>query len=96
MTRMIAIGNEEFVMGFELVGIQGYPLSDLEKYFSKSEDIGIIVLNQNDYNTLSLKIKNQIDKMLKPIVVILSDSDIKGSNLREMIIKSLGVDLLKE
>lgn len=96
MTKIIALGNEEFTLGFELVGIESGKVENIEKYFQKTEDIGIIIISSQDYETLSLKIKNQIDKSLKPIVIILSKDDIKGNNLRDMIIKALGVDLLKK
>ena len=37
-----------------------------------------------------------IDTLIKPLVVIMSQDDTKGTNLREMIIRALGVDLLKD
>ncbi len=93
--KIIAIGNEDFLLGFEIVGIEGHPLSKLEEFISKKNEIGIIIITREDYETLSIKIKNQISKLLKPIVVILSEDDIKGNTLRKQIIKALGVDLMK-
>lgn len=95
MSKIVVVGDEEFVLGFELVGIEAYPLSDFEKLISKSSDAGIVVISREDYDSLSLKLKNEISKLLKPIVVILSEDDIKGNSLREKIIRAMGVDLLK-
>lgn len=95
MEKIIVVGNEDFTLGFELVGIESRKTQDIEKLISKNENIGIIILSEEDYNELSLKIKNKIDSLLKPIVVILSKEDIKGNNLREKVMKVLGVDLLK-
>ena len=95
MNKIVAIGNEEFTLGFELIGIESYELIELEKLISKGNEIGIIIINQTDFDTLSIKLKNDISKLLKPIVVILSADDIKGNTLKEKIIKALGVDLMK-
>lgn len=95
MSKIIVCGKEDFTLGFELVGIESHPMDKFEQLISKSEDTGVIVIEQTEYDSLSLKLKNQIDRLLKPIVVILSSDDIKGGNLKEAIIKALGVDLLK-
>lgn len=95
MNKIIVCGNEDFTLGFELVGIEAKPMSKFESLIGKNSDIGIIVINQEDYDKLSLKLKNQITRLIKPIVLILSKDDIKGGNLKEAIIKALGVDLLK-
>ena len=95
MSKIVVVGDEEFTLGFELVGIDAFPFSEFEKVVSKTSDAGIVVISQQDYDTLSVRLKNDIDKMLKPIVVILSKEDIKGGNLRDAIVRALGVDLLK-
>jgi vacuolar-type H+-ATPase subunit F/Vma7 len=96
MSKIIVVGEENFTLGFELIGIEKRELSDLEKIiYSKTEDIGIVIIDESDYNNLSLKIKNKINSLLKPIIVVLSENDIKGDFLRKKIIKALGVDLLK-
>lgn len=92
---MYVVGDEDFTLGFELVGIESKTMDKFESLISKGTDAGIVVIEQKDYDNLSIKIKGQIDKLIKPIVVILSQDDIKGGNLREAIIRALGVDLLK-
>jgi vacuolar-type H+-ATPase subunit F/Vma7 len=96
MSKIVVVGSEEFTLGFELVGIESRPFNDFEKLLDKKEDIGIIVIKKEDYNKLSLKLKNKISTLIKPIVVIISEDDVKGNVLRDKIIRALGVDLLKE
>lgn len=95
MNKIVVVGNEEFTLGFELIGIEAYELSELEKLITKGNEIGILIINQKDHDSLSIKLKNDITKLLKPIVVILSADDVKGNTLKEKIIKALGVDLMK-
>lgn len=96
MSKIIVVGDESFTLGFELVGIEAKAMKNFEKLLHKDEDIGIIIISRDNYDTLSLKIKTKLDTLIKPIVVILSEEDIKGGNLRNAIIKALGVDLLKD
>ena len=95
MTKRIVVGDEDFTLGFELVGIESKTMDKFEDVISNKSDTGIVVISQEDYDTLSIKLKNLVDKLIQPIVVILSEDDIKGSNLKEAIIRALGVDLLK-
>ncbi len=95
MHKIIVLGDEEFTLGFELVGIEAKKVSEFEDLLNSKEEIGIIIISREDYDVLSLKLKNKIEKMLKPIVLILSKDDLRGNSLRDQIIKSLGVDLMK-
>lgn len=96
MAEIIAVGDEDFTLGFELVGIRTYPVSEFDKLIQKNSEAGILIVSQRDYDVFPQRTKMEIDRLLKPLVVILSKEDIKGGNLREAIIKALGVDLLKE
>ena len=95
MDKIVVVGEESFTLGFELVGVQAYPLEKVEELLSKGSEVGIVVIRHEDHAGLSMKLKTQISRMLKPIVVILSEEDVKGSSLREQVIKALGVDLMK-
>lgn len=93
---IVVVGPENFTFGFEISGIKAFRGDEFGKAISKEEGAGIVILDPNVYEKLSQREKDSIDTMIKPIVMVLSEEDNKGSNLREMIIKALGVDLLKE
>lgn len=93
---IIVVGNSNFTFGFEIAGLKAFTESEFNKAISKEENAGIVILDPKVYETLSQREKDSINTMIKPIVMVLSEDDSKGTNLREMIIKSLGVDLLKE
>lgn len=93
---IIVVGNEEFTFGYEIAGLKAYKEDEFSKAISKQENAGVVILDPNVYEKLSQREKNQIDTLVKPIVLIIGEDDSKGTNLREMIIKSLGVDLLKD
>ncbi len=95
MAEIVVVGNEEFTLGFELVGIKSVRMDKFEELISKASSAGIVIISQDDYDTLNLRLKNTVSKLVKPIIVILSKDDIKGGDLRKQIIRSLGVDLLK-
>ena len=90
---IVAVGDETFTLGFELVGLDIYSPDSLETLINR-KDIGIIILDENIHTTLSAKLKNRIESSLKPLIVILSTEDMKGNSLREKIIKALGVDIM--
>ena len=44
MNKIVVVGEEEFTLGFEIVGIESFPLDKLENLISKSSDVGIIII----------------------------------------------------
>ncbi|MEM3373597.1 MAG: V-type ATP synthase subunit F [Candidatus Woesearchaeota archaeon] len=93
------MGNSEFVLGFELIGLNVYEAetSDkLKEYFLKclnDKNIGIIVTNDKTLQKLEPNIKKQVENSLSPVLVVLSDKPGAQENLREMIKKAIGIDL---
>lgn len=94
--NIVAVGSEDFTFGYEIAGVKAYSENDFHKAISKQEGAGIVILDSKVYEKLSQKDKLMIDTLIKPLVVIMSEDNTKGSNLREMIIRALGVDLLKD
>lgn len=94
MNTILAIGEEEFTLGFELVGIPGHRIEELETLLNE-QNAGIVILSQQDYDKQDKRLQQRIDQSIKPIVVILSEEDIKGGHLRDAVIRALGVDVLK-
>lgn len=94
--KIVAVGSEDFTFGYEIAGVKAFNEEGFHQAISKQEGAGIVILESEVYEKLSQKDKIMIDTLIKPLVVIMSSEDNKGSNLRELIVKALGVDLLKD
>lgn len=102
MLEMAVAGEEEFLLGFQLAGISNaFKINpdktaeeELRKIIKKSE-IGILVLHDNIMKALPSHMQADLNKSVNPVVVVLS-KELESSNLRESIIKAIGVDLMKE
>lgn len=97
---IVAIGSQEFTMGFRLTGIQTHQVSDdpnvdIKKIIDEGK-YGIMVCESEMVNQLKEQVKEEAEKSIKPVLVSLSKNSEGGDNLRDMIIKSLGVDLYKD
>lgn len=92
------IGDEEFVLGFKLLGIKkskriinDQEFEDSINEMFKDKDVGIIIIQPEYYKNLSSKTKLKVDTSVKPTVISLGEklSDI----LRDKIKHVIGVDL---
>ena len=92
------IGDEEFVLGFKLLGIKkskriinDQEFEDSINEMFKDKDVGIIIIQPEYYKNLSSKTKLKVDTSVKPTVIVLGEklSDI----LRDKIKHVIGVDL---
>ncbi len=92
------IGDEQFVMGFKLLGIKKSKRiandQEFEDHLSdmfKDKEVGIIIIQPEYYKNLSSKTKLKVDTSVKPTVIVLGEklSDI----LRDKIKHVIGVDL---
>ena len=92
------IGDEEFVMGFKLLGIKKNKkiINDhqFEEYLSdmfKDKEVGIIIIQPEYYNTLSNKAKLRVDTSVKPTVIVLGLklSDILRDKIKHVIVVDL-------
>ncbi len=92
------IGDEQFVMGFNLLGIKKSKRIENNQEFEdylidmfKDKEVGIIIIQPEYYKNLSSKTKLKVDSSVKPTVIVLGEklSDI----LRDKIKHVIGVDL---
>ena len=88
-------------MGFMLIGIKKVieteSPSDLKEQFNlllKDESIGIIVTNDKTVDKLEANFRRNVLNSIAPVVVVLSTSTNAQDNLRDMIKKAIGIDLL--
>jgi V/A-type H+-transporting ATPase subunit F len=98
--QIAVVGNDNFVTGFRLAGITSVFESEkeldseIEKALQNS-DIGVIVMEEEAYNSLvGNRVKKRLEKLVRPVIVTISGKG-KETNIGEMIKRSLGVDLWK-
>ncbi|MBN1503301.1 V-type ATP synthase subunit F [Candidatus Woesearchaeota archaeon] len=96
---LVVLGQEEFVLGFKLVGIERiYTVGEKPerevKQLMQDSTVGVIVTDEDTVGSISQSLRKEIETSVKPITVVLSEKDTAQDNLREMIKKSIGVDLL--
>ena len=99
MSRFIILGEEDFTLGFRLAGIQDIievsevtAEKEIKKILDERVD-GILVTNNKLVNYLHDRTKQKIEDSVKPVFVVLSEK-VEQENIRRMIIKAIGVDIL--
>jgi V/A-type H+/Na+-transporting ATPase subunit F len=97
MFKMASFGTDAFVLGFELAGIRNTIIAenDPEKQLRelmKSDEIGIVIIDEDTTNRLDSYLRKEIEDSVKPVFIMLSDKA-EDESLRRMIRKSIGVDL---
>ena len=97
MPDIIALGGQEFILGFQLAGIKGTievssnPTQDFKELMKKPE-VGIIITDDATIKKLPERDRYMVESSVKPVVVVLSTEDY-SEGLRKMIKKSIGVDV---
>ncbi len=97
--EIAAVGRDDFVQGFKLVGIRkalSITPEDIEKKISTildDPDVGILVLNTNDMRKLSNATRRRLETTAKPVVIGVGAT--QDEDLRTKIKRAIGVDLLK-
>ena len=93
------IGNQEFLLGFQLTGIRNVfeigkdPLKDINE-IKKNKEIGVVVIEEKILEKMDTHDRHEIEDSIKPVFVPLSDVA-EQESLRRLIKKSIGVDLWK-
>jgi V/A-type H+-transporting ATPase subunit F len=101
MSELAVVGDSEFVMGFQIIGIkkifEAESLDEFRDRFTTAMNdhtIGIIVTNSKALNKLEQNFRRTVENSITPVVVVLSTNPAAQENLREMIKKAIGIDLL--
>ena len=105
MSQEIAVvGSPDFTTGFRLAGVRRFEnVTDDEKPSEldsaveevlEAEDIGIIVMHQDDLEYLSRDVRETVETSIEPTVVVLGGG--AQSGLREQIKRAIGIDLMSE
>ncbi|WP_254765902.1 V-type ATP synthase subunit F [Salinilacihabitans rarus] len=106
MSQEIAVvGSPEFTTGFRLAGVRRFEdVPDAEKDESlddavatvmEDEDVGIVVMHDDDLEYLSRNVRNEVETSVEPVVVTIG-SGTGGGGLREQIKRAIGIDLMDD
>jgi len=106
MSQEIAvIGSPEFTTGFRLAGVRKFAeVPDDEKEqrldgtvegLMSDEDVGIVVMHNDDLDHLSRDVRHDVETSVEPVVVTLGGGA-GSSGLREQIKRAIGIDLMEQ
>jgi vacuolar-type H+-ATPase subunit F/Vma7 len=104
--RIAVIGSHSLELGFKIAGITtsyaastGAEAEPLIHKLMQDEGIGIIVISGSLAREIrDRKINEALASSMKPLFIVVSDSGDKEEykdNLRQLIIRALGIDIMK-
>ena len=97
--ELAAVGRDDFVQGFKLVGVRKAVTAtkeDLERKIGEvlqDPDVGILILDTAEMKQLSHSMRRRLDTLAKPVVIAVGA--IESEDLRTKVRRAIGVDLLK-
>jgi V/A-type H+-transporting ATPase subunit F len=105
MSQEIAVvGSPDFTTGFRLAGVRKFynvdagdvdALEDAVRSVARDEDVGIVVMHDDDVAELSREPRSIVDTSIEPTFVTLGGGAGSGG-LREQIKRAIGIDLMDE
>ncbi len=95
--ELAVVGDDEFITGFMLAGVRhsfetDNNVNEIINSVISDKEIGIVIMDEKDYNQISPKLKEFLENTIRPLVVPLSKEQ-RGEDLRLHIKRTLGVDL---
>jgi V/A-type H+-transporting ATPase subunit F len=106
MSQEIAvIGSPDFTTGFRLAGVRKFEnvpdeqkdeqLDEAVSRTLEDEDVGIIVMHNDDLDDLSRQVRQSVETSIEPTLVTLGGGAGAGG-LRDQIKRAIGIDLMDE
>lgn len=95
--ELAALGRSEFTLGFRLAGIRKVMDFKSEQDIDtlmRNPSVGVVIMEQETFDQLKEHRKDDVVNSIKPVFVVVSEQP--QEELRKMIIRSIGVDLLRE
>ncbi|ACV47401.1 MULTISPECIES: V-type ATP synthase subunit F [Halomicrobium] len=99
------IGSPDFTTGFRLAGVRKFadvPDADKDEELDAAveemlddEEIGIIVMHDDDLEHLSRGVRKDAETSVEPVMVTLGGGTGSGG-LRDQIKRAIGIDLMEE
>ena len=95
--ELAVAGSSDFTLGFRLAGISTAvdvrSSQDVVRLLG-SQQVAVVIMDQQTFDGLSEPLQDDVMRSIKPVFVVLSEKP--QDELRKMIIRSIGVDLLRE
>ena len=97
--EIAAVGRDDFVQGFKLVGVRravSTTKEDIERRIGEvleDPEVGILVLNTADVKVLSHSMRRRLETVARPVVIAVGASE--DEDLRTKVKRAIGVDLFK-
>ncbi len=97
--EIAVVGTDNFVTGFRLAGVKNTfavenSFDDTMEKVLENKNFGVIVIEQEEMNKMNMKTKRILEKLITPVLITLSSKG-KETDLRELIKRTVGVDLWK-
>ena len=98
MSLIVAAGSMEFILGFQLGGVnetielKGNIFSGLKEL--KKREIAVVIIEESILSTLETHERFEIESSIEPVFVPVSEKA-EQDNLRRLIKKSIGIDVWK-
>ncbi|MFC5971516.1 V-type ATP synthase subunit F [Halomarina salina] len=99
------VGSPDFTTGFRLAGVRRFAnvpddekaeeLDEAVEQMLAAEDIGIVVMHDDDLEHLSRNVRQDVETSVEPVLVTLGGSG-SSSGLRDQIKRAIGIDLMEE
>ena len=91
------IGSENFIMGFQLVGVKNAQISDEEpfqkmKMIMEDNKTSIVIVDEGTMKKLNKYEQEEIENSAYPVFLTLS-KQADDERMRKMIIEAIGVDV---
>ncbi|HEX9341530.1 MAG TPA: V-type ATP synthase subunit F [Thermoplasmata archaeon] len=97
--EIAAVGRDDFVQGFKLVGVRRAVATTKEEIERKlaeildDPEVGILVLDTADMKGLSHSMRRRLETVARPVVIAVGAAE--DEDLRTKVRRAIGVDLFK-
>ncbi|HYV08165.1 MAG TPA: V-type ATP synthase subunit F [Thermoplasmata archaeon] len=97
--EIAAVGRDDFVQGFKLVGVRRAVATTKEEIERKlaevldDPEVGILVLDTADMKGLSHAMRRRLETVARPVVIGVGAAE--DEDLRTKVKRAIGVDLFK-
>jgi len=97
--EIAAVGRDDFVQGFKLVGVRRAVATTKEEIERKlaeildDPEVGILVLDTADMKGLSHTMRRRLETVARPVVIGVGAAE--DDDLRTKVKRAIGVDLFK-